>query len=167
VQYGLWDTAGTGSEGRQIEVLARLISTWFGCGYSPVAPGTVGSVGALPLVYALSRLGSVPYWLATIGITLLGVWASGRYARDLGEKDPGSAVIDEVSGTLIAVGFVLGSGWLAIIAAVLLFRLFDIWKPGPVNDAQNLPGGLGVMADDVLAGLAAGLIAFTAAKLLG
>jgi phosphatidylglycerophosphatase A len=148
-------------------MLARLISTWFGCGYSPVAPGTVGTLGTLPLVYALSRLGTVPYWIGTLAITLLGVWASGRYARDRGEKDPGSAVIDEVSGTLIAIGFVLGAGWLAIIAAVLLFRVFDIWKPGPINTAQNLPGGLGIMADDVLAGLAAGLLAFAGVKLLG
>jgi phosphatidylglycerophosphatase A len=148
-------------------VLARLISTWFGCGYSPVAPGTVGTIGALPLVYVLSQLGPVPYWLGTLAITLLGVWASGRYARDRGEKDPGSAVIDEVSGTLIAVGFVLDSGWLAVIAAVLLFRLFDIWKPGPVDTVQNLPGGLGIMADDVLAGFAAGLLTFAGVKLLG
>jgi phosphatidylglycerophosphatase A len=148
-------------------VLARLISTWFGCGYSPVAPGTVGTIGALPLVYVLSQLGPVPYWLGTLAITLLGVWASGRYARDRGEKDPGSGVIDEVSGTLIAVGFVLDSGWLAVIAAVLLFRLFDIWKPGPVDTVQNLPGGLGIMADDVLAGFAAGLLTFAGVKLLG
>jgi phosphatidylglycerophosphatase A len=148
-------------------MLARLISTWFGCGYSPVAPGTVGTVGALPLVYALSRLGTVPYWVGTLVITLLGVWASGRYARDRGEKDPGSAVIDEVSGTLIAIGFVLGAGWLAIIAAVLLFRVFDIWKPGPINTAQNLPGGLGIMADDILAGLAAGALTYAGAMLFG
>jgi phosphatidylglycerophosphatase A len=148
-------------------MLARLVSTWFGCGYSPVAPGTVGTVGALPFVYGLSRLGTVPYWLGTLAITVLGVWASGRYARANGEKDPGSAVIDEVSGTLIAVGFVLDSGWLAVIAAVLLFRLFDIWKPGPVNTVQNLPGGLGIMADDVLAGFAAGLLTFAGVKLLG
>jgi phosphatidylglycerophosphatase A len=148
-------------------MLARLVATWFGCGYSPIAPGTVGTVGALPLVYGLSRLGTVPYWLGTLAITLLGVWASGRYARQRGEKDPGSAVIDEVSGTLIAVGFVLGSGWLPIVAAVLLFRLFDIWKPGPVNSVQNLPGGLGIMADDVLAGLGAGVLAYLGASVVG
>jgi len=148
-------------------MLARVVATWFGCGYSPVAPGTVGTVGTLPLVYALSRLGPVAYWLGTVAVTLLGVWASGRYARDRGEKDPGSAVIDEVSGTLIAVGFVLGSGWLPIIAAVLLFRLFDIWKPGPIDTAQKLPGGLGIMADDVLAGLAAGALAYLGATFMG
>jgi phosphatidylglycerophosphatase A len=140
-------------------MLARLVATWFGCGYSPVAPGTVGTVGALPLVYLLATLGTVPYWLGTVAVTALGVWASGRYARARGEKDPSSAVIDEVSGTLIAVGFVLGAGLLPAVAAILLFRLFDIWKPGPVDTVQKLPGGLGVMADDVLAGILAGGVA--------
>jgi phosphatidylglycerophosphatase A len=140
-------------------MFARLIATWFGCGYSPVAPGTVGTVGALPLVYVLARFGTVPYWLGTVAVTALGVWASGRYARDRGEKDPSSAVVDEVSGTLIAVGFVLGAGWLPAVAAILLFRLFDIWKPGPIDDVQKLPGGYGVMADDVLAGILAGVLA--------
>lgn len=140
-------------------MVARWIATWFGCGYSPVAPGTVGTLGALPLVYALATLGTVPYWLGTLLVTVLGVWASDRHARALGEEDPQSAVVDEVSGTLIAVGFVLGTGIVPMVAAVLLFRLFDIWKPGPVNTVQKLPGGLGVMADDVLAGILAGAVA--------
>ncbi len=140
-------------------MVARLIATWFGCGYSPVAPGTVGTLGALPLVYLLSTLGTGAYWGGTLLVTVLGVWASDRYSRDRGEKDPSSAVIDEVSGTLIAVGFVLGAGIAPAVAAVLLFRLFDIWKPGPVNTVQKLKGGLGVMADDVLAGILAGAIA--------
>jgi phosphatidylglycerophosphatase A len=140
-------------------MLARLVATWFGCGYSPIAPGTVGTLGALPLVYVLASFGTVPYWLGTVAVTALGVWASGRYARDRGEKDPSSAVIDEVSGTLIAVGFVLGAGWLPALAAILLFRLFDIWKPGPIDTVQKLPGGYGVMADDVLAGILAGAFA--------
>lgn len=151
-------------------MLARLVATWFGCGYSPVAPGTVGTLGALPLVYLLAMLGTVPYWAGTVVVTALGVWASDRYARDRGEKDPQSAVIDEVSGTLIAVGFVLGSGLVALVAAVLLFRLFDIWKPGLVDTAQKLRGGWGVMADDVLAGILAGAVAalgaFLAARAL-
>ena len=100
-------------------------------------------------------------------ITVLGVWASGRYARDAGDDDPSSAVIDEVSGTLIAVGFVLGAGWPGIVAAVLLFRLFDIWKPGPIDSVQNLHGGLGVMADDVLAGILAGAVAWLGGWVLG
>lgn len=148
-------------------MLARVIATWFGCGYSPVAPGTAGTLGALPLAYLLATLGAVPYWLVTAALTALGVWASGRYARDLGDDDPSSAVIDEVSGVLIAVGFVLGAGLVPAIAAVLLFRLFDIWKPGPINSIQNLHGGAGIMADDVLSGLLAGALALLGTRVIG
>jgi phosphatidylglycerophosphatase A len=142
---------------------ARLFATWFGCGYSPVAPGTVGTLGALPLVYFLHTRGLVPYWCATVVITLLGVWASSVVARELGVEDPQVVVIDEVAGVLIAVGLGSGLAWRASLwdaaIAVVLFRLFDVWKPGPVDSVQSLPRGWGIMADDVLAGVAAGLIA--------
>ena len=140
-----------------------MLATWFGCGYSRFAPGTVGTLGALPLVYALHTLGIVPYWIATVLITALGVWASGKVATELGKEDPQEVVIDEVAGVLIAVGLASGLEFQAnvgaAIVAVLLFRLFDIWKPGPIDSVQSLHGGFGVMADDVLAGIAAGLIA--------
>jgi phosphatidylglycerophosphatase A len=142
---------------------ARLVATWFGCGNSRVAPGTVGTLGTLPLAYALHACGIVTYWAGTLAVTALGVWASTRTAAELGEEDPQSVVIDEVSGTLIAIG--LGSGLafrsdLAVAAiAVALFRLFDIWKPGPIDSVQSLPKGWGIMLDDVLAGVAAGLLA--------
>lgn len=139
--------------------LARAIATWFGCGYSPKAPGTVGTLGTLPLCYVLSRQSTLVYWLATLFITVLGVWSSTRYAADAGVEDPQAVVIDEVSGTLIAVGLALSGGLVPALLAVALFRLFDIWKPGPIDSAQNLPRGWGIMADDVLAGLAAGLVA--------
>lgn len=142
---------------------ARLIATWFGCGYSKVAPGTVGTLGALPLVYYLHTLGPLPYWSVTVVLTALGVWASAVVARELGKEDPSEVVIDEVAGVLIAVGLASGLAfrenlWAAGVA-VALFRLFDIWKPGPIDSVQSLPHGFGVMADDVLAGVAAGLIA--------
>jgi phosphatidylglycerophosphatase A len=140
-------------------LFARLVATWFGCGYSPLAPGTVGTLGTLPLCWALFQLGPVAYWSVTIALTALGVWASTRTAEDLGVEDPSMVVIDEVSGTLIAVGLgLLGGLWVAALS-VPLFRLFDIWKPGPIDDAQSLPKGWGIMADDVLAGIAAGLLA--------
>jgi phosphatidylglycerophosphatase A len=140
-------------------MLARLIATWFGCGRSPIAPGTVGTLGTLPLCYGLHRLGPVAYWAATALLTALGVWASGRTADELGDKDPSSVVIDEVSGTLIAVGLAAAGGLWAVVLAIVLFRAFDILKPGPIDSVQALPKGFGIMADDVLAGLAAGLIA--------
>lgn len=150
--------------------LARVLATWFGCGYAKRAPGTVGTLGALPLVYALHRLGVAAYWAGTLVITALGVWASSRAAVELGEEDPQSVVIDEVSGVMIAVG--IGSGLafrpnLVVAAvAVVFFRVFDIWKPGPIYGVQTLPRGWGIMADDVLAGIAAGMVANVVAAFL-
>ena len=139
--------------------LARVLATWFGCSYSPKAPGTVGTLGTLPLCYLLSRQTTLVYWLVTFVVTALGVWASSRYAADAGEEDPQAVVIDETSGTLIAVGLALSGGLVPALLAVALFRLFDIWKPGPIDSVQSLPRGWGIMADDVLAGFAAGLVA--------
>ena len=142
---------------------ARLLATWFGCGFSPVAPGTVGTLGALPFAYALHTLGAVPYWTATLVVTALGVWASARVAAELGTEDPQCVVVDEVAGVLIAIGLASGlefrAGLAGALLAIALFRLFDIWKPGPIDSVQSLPNGWGVMADDVLAGIAAGLLA--------
>jgi phosphatidylglycerophosphatase A len=139
---------------------ARAIATWFGCGLSPVAPGTVGTLGALPLAYGLHLLGPVAYWTGTALVTLGGTWAAERTARDLGEKDPQSVVVDEVSGALIAVGLASVGGIWACAFAIVLFRLLDITKPGAIDAAQHLkPFGVGIMADDVLAGAIAGVVA--------
>jgi phosphatidylglycerophosphatase A len=139
---------------------AEVVATWFGCGLSPIAPGTVGSIGTVPLHLLLRSLGPVPYWTGTALITLLGVWAAERVAQQSGEKDPQRVVIDEVAGTLIAMGLVNGRSLAVRLAALLLFRAFDVVKPGPIDSVQRLePAGLGIMADDVLAGLAAGLMA--------
>jgi phosphatidylglycerophosphatase A len=138
--------------------VARLFATWFGSGYSKIAPGTVGSVLTLPLYAVLVRGPATLYWAVTIGLTLFGVWAAERTAQELGDEDPGVVVIDEVVGVLIALGLASGLGVFALALAFVLFRLFDIVKPGPVDWVQNLkPPGLGIMADDVLAGLLAGL----------
>jgi len=150
---------------------ARVLATWFGCGYSPVAPGTVGTLGALPLVYYLHTLGMAPYWCVTVLVSALGVWASGRVAAELGVEDPQVVVIDEVAGVLIAVGLASGLAFRSSLAgaalAVALFRLFDITKPGPIDSVQSLPKGWGIMLDDVLAGVAAGLIAEGVSPWLG
>lgn len=138
---------------------ARLLATWFGSGYSKIAPGTVGSVLTLPLYAVLVRAPAALYWAVTIALTLLGVWAAERTAQELGDEDPGVVVIDEVVGVLIALGLSSGLGLVALGLAFALFRLFDIVKPGPVDWVQNLkPPGVGIMADDVLAGLLAGLL---------
>jgi phosphatidylglycerophosphatase A len=138
----------------------RRIATWFGCGASPVAPGTVGSIGALPLHFLLRRLGPGVHFGAVIAISAVGLYCADAYAEELGEKDPQSVVIDEVIGTLIALGLVSRSGLSTKLLAFALFRLFDVWKPGPIHSVQSAePRGLGIIADDVLAGIAAGVLA--------
>ncbi len=128
----------------------------------------MGSIGAVPLHLALSTLGPVPHAAAVVALTLLGTWAAGEVARAEGIEDPQSVVIDEVCGTLIAMGMVSGSSLGIRALSIGLFRLFDIWKPGPIDSAQRLePAGVGIMADDVLAGLLAGAMAYSASVLLG
>ncbi len=142
-----------------IDRLALLLAQWFGSGRAPWAPGTFGSLATLPLYWAL-RTSPLPIYVgATLAVIGLGLWASGRAARLLGDDDPSSVVIDEVAGVLIALGFVRGH-LLPEAVAWLAFRAFDITKPGPVDKVQYLsPVGLGIMADDVLAGLLAGALA--------
>jgi phosphatidylglycerophosphatase A len=146
--------------------LANTVATWFGCGLSPRAPGTVGSLGALPLHLLLRQAPGALHAAAITFIVGAGTWAAQRYASQRGEKDPQTVVIDEVAGTLLALGCVRHEPlWLQGLA-FLLFRLFDIWKPGPIRKVEHLqPTGVGIMADDVLAGLCAGALAFAIARL--
>ena len=140
--------------------LAERLATWFGCGSSPVAPGTVGSLGAVPLHFALKLLPPLPHAAAIVAITAVGVWASQKEADRLGVEDPQSVVIDEVAGTLIAMGMTRRLGIPAQLLALALFRAYDILKSGPIHSVQHAqPEGLGIMADDLLAGVMAGLTA--------
>jgi phosphatidylglycerophosphatase A len=120
----------------------------------------VGTLGALPLFWVLRRASWPAYlgvWCALVG---LGVWASERVSRARGTEDPQQVVVDEVAGVLLALGLVRERGLGAQAASVLLFRLLDIVKPGPIAAVERLrPPGVGIMADDLLAGLAAGLVA--------
>jgi phosphatidylglycerophosphatase A len=137
---------------------ARVVSTWFGCGLAPKAPGTVGTLGTIPLAYALHALGPVTYWAGTVLVTLGGTWAAQKSAEELGDEDPQSVVVDEVAGTLIALGLAAAGGLWACLFSLVLFRVLDIKKPGLIDAVQYLkPNGVGIMADDVLAGLVAGL----------
>ncbi len=144
---------------------ANLISTWFGCGYSPVAPGTVGSAAALAIGLALHEVAGLPWWgflvLGAIGF-VPAVWAAGATARELKLKDPGLVVVDEVLGQWIALAGAGAYNWKSYAAAFFLFRLFDIWKPPPVRQLEALPGGLGINADDVMAGAYAAAVLFLA-----
>jgi phosphatidylglycerophosphatase A len=148
--------------------LAAFVATGLGSGLSPVAPGTAGSLVGLLAGWLLASHGSIlgsPVGLLMSGLAvgLLGVAVSGPVARALESEDPGCIVIDEVAGQLVScAGVVLVPGaplW-AWVAAFLLFRAFDIVKPLGIARIQALPGGWGVVADDLLGGLyAAALLA--------
>ncbi|HTH51742.1 MAG TPA: phosphatidylglycerophosphatase A [Pyrinomonadaceae bacterium] len=149
--------------------------TTFGVGYIPGAPGTYGSavgvgiylaIAALDAVYSVRASGVAGYMsmrsalipIALTAFCLVGIWASGRTAPIFGRKDPSQAVVDEVMGQLITFCFVpFGINWRLVLAGFLLFRLFDIVKPFPVRSLEVLPGGLGICADDIVAGVYAGL----------
>jgi phosphatidylglycerophosphatase A len=144
----------------------RALSTWFGCGASKLAPGTMGSFGAVPVHLGLRLLPAPIHLAAIVGITAVGVWSSNEMAKAMGVEDPQCVVIDEVAGTLLAMGMVRHSSIGVQILALGLFRLFDIWKPGVIDTVQNAkPEGVGIMADDVLAGILAGVVSFAVAKI--
>jgi len=136
--------------------LARAIATAGGLGYAPVAPGTVASLPPALAVWWLAPSELALLSAATL-VTLVGIWASDREARRLGQKDPRCIVIDEVAGMLVACCW-NPRGWPWVLALFLLFRVFDVWKPLGINQLQALPGGLGVVVDDVLAGVYASLL---------
>ncbi len=144
---------------------AEMLATWFGCGYSPVAPGTVGSAAALAIGIVLCHWAYFPQWgfLALAGLMLFpAIWAASVTAEVKNLKDPGCVVIDEVLGQWIALAGAHSYNWKTYLGAFVLFRLFDIWKPAPVRQLEKLPGGLGINADDVMAGVYAALVLFLA-----
>ena len=137
--------------------LALFIATAGYLGYFPIAPGTVGSGGGL-LVFALLLpvRSSLVEVAVILGLCVAGVWAAQVAARHFGGEDPGPVVIDEVVGMLVTLAFVPVSA-AAAVAGFFLFRVFDILKPYPASRFELLPGGWGVMADDVMAGIYANL----------
>jgi len=176
------DPGATSGKARSARDYLALAIATCGVGYLPIAPGTWGSlvgVGIYLLLRfltfhftsALARPNSVLLfspWSIFIGIELLvitvvsliGIWAASRTEMLAGRKDPGKVVIDEVAGQLIALLPVLpfAPGWLSVIAAFLLFRFFDIVKPYPARQFENLEGGLGIMSDDLVAGAYAAVV---------
>lgn len=132
--------------------LLLVLATGFGSGYAPVAPGTAGSAVGLLLAWPLLALPLGAYLGVTAAICLVGVAASDLAERHFGGKDPGAIVIDEIAGMFVTLAGV-APGALNLVAGFLLFRLFDIFKPFPCRWAERrFSGGLGVMADDLLAG---------------
>lgn len=146
---------------------STVIASVLGIGYFKIAPGTVMSAVAVPLAFLIaSQGGSIALFGASFLAFGVGVWACGDHVRANGCEDPSECVIDELAGQWLACAFAVlplaGTGALflpAFALAFVLFRLFDIWKPWPVSWAdQKLEGGFGVMADDMLAGLMAGIV---------
>jgi phosphatidylglycerophosphatase A len=169
-------TTTTSSRERKPRI-SLAIATALGIGYFPIAPGTWGSLAGIAL-YALVQyyfpldfvpgthhgLGGTAVWLAltalpvSIVLASAGVWAASRVAVYSAKKDPQFVVIDEVSGQHLTYLLSLTLlNWKYLLLGFILFRVFDIWKPFPARQAESLPGGLGIMADDWIAGIYAAL----------
>jgi phosphatidylglycerophosphatase A len=146
---------------------AHLIATWFGTGCLPKAPGTWGSLAALPFAWAIASYGgSVALLVAAGGALAAGIWASGVMERATGAKDPGKIVIDEVAGQWLTLVPVAPDPLLYLIG-FLLFRIADIVKPWPASWCdRNLSGGVGVMLDDIAAGAYAAVALYLIAEIL-
>lgn len=169
-------TEPTPQSGTKKPRLALFIATGFGLGYLPLVPGTWGSLLGLAVSWwALRAAGSVDIFVHNVYfvvapahfflsllfvLSAIGVWAADRAEKYIGSKDPQIVVIDEASGQIVALVPVLLRGvtnWKYLVLGFILFRVFDIWKPFPVRQAERLPGGWGIMADDWLAGIYAAL----------
>jgi phosphatidylglycerophosphatase A len=152
--------------------IVRGLATWFGLGDLPKAPGTMGTLGAIPLFFMLNsfrlviadgRLYNSFYLMFLVGLFALSIYVSDRCEREIfKEKDPQSVVIDEVLGFMVTMFLVNPVGvketLVAVILGFILFRFFDITKLGPIDKSQHYGNGVGVVLDDVLAGIAANFI---------
>lgn len=155
--------------------VATAIATWFGAGFLPLVPGTWGSAATLPVVELLYRVAGL-WTIAGFAVVaaLAGIPAAGAVAKRRGVGDPSEVVIDEVAGQAISVFpvYLLAPRerpiffWGSVLAAFFLFRVIDVWKPGPVGKLEALPGGLGIMADDLLGGVFAAALMSAALLLL-
>jgi phosphatidylglycerophosphatase A len=145
---------------------SSLLATWFGAGLLPWAPGTWGSLAALPFGWLLFRYAG-PFGLlaATAAVFATGLWAAQAYEKVAAVKDPGAIVIDEVAGqwlALVPAGIIQGGlSLMGILLAFLCFRVFDVAKPWPVGWAdRHLKGAFGIMADDIIAGIYAAAVVY-------
>ncbi len=172
------DSAEKSLERKNLLDYFALAAATCGVGYLPLAPGTFGSLVGVAIYLAVWQIETtagiyllhkgwnaeqITAWINAINILvfiafcLLSVWVSSRAARIFQNKDPQKVVVDEVIGQLLVFMFVpFDLHWYFILAGFLLFRLFDIWKPYPIDSLQNLPAGIGICADDILAGVYGG-----------
>jgi len=146
---------------------AVVLATWFGAGFFPRAPGTAGSLAAILIAMALRAQlgwGALEFGVLAACWAAPGVWAASVTAARSGSKDPGIVVIDEVVGQWVTVAGVTAFNWRSWLAAFLIFRLLDIWKPPPVRRLEKLAGGAGIMADDIMAGVYGAVLLYVAGR---
>lgn len=130
-----------------------LLAFGFGSGLSPVAPGTMGTLVAIPFIFVLKSLATVGFWMALVMLFLLGIWLCDHVSRKLGKHDHGGIVWDEMVGYWLSVALV-PLQWQWLLAGFVLFRFFDIFKPWPINLIdKKVSGGFGIMIDDLVAAL--------------
>lgn len=142
-----------------------FLATWGGVGLAPVAPGTWGTLAALPVHWLLLHLPQMVHLGVVVALIVLGTIAAQDVASSLDEEDPQIIVVDESASVLLGLWI---AGWPGLVAVVVLFRLLDIFKPWPISAAERIrPAGLGIMADDVLAGIVAGVVVRLAFNLFG
>ena len=133
--------------------LRRAVGTVLFSGYAPIAPGTAGSaVAAVGYYFLCASLGRAEWMLVLGAAFFVAVYTAGALSREWGDGDPGRVVIDELAGYLVTVAFLPHGMWTAI-AGFFVFRFFDIAKPTPIRRLERLPGGWGIVADDIAAGL--------------
>lgn len=138
------------------ENLVKIFASLF-VGYSPIAPGTLGTLVGVPLYFALYLQGTKIYIIFATLFFILGIWISSLAETIFNEHDSPKIIIDEVAGFLITMLFIpLKIKF--VILGFILFRTMDIWKPAPISYLQKLPRGLGIMADDIMAGIYSNII---------
>jgi phosphatidylglycerophosphatase A len=136
--------------------MVLVLSSWFGLGFLPGAPGTFATLGALPLVAVMNRQGVLYGALSLLAFIMVALWVSERARKFLLQDDPREIVIDEVAGLLVTF-FLLPLSWLSLPLGFVLFRVFDITKPFPIRRLEKIRGGAGILLDDILAGIYANL----------
>jgi len=144
---------------QQADFLGRIglvLSTWFCAGLMPKAPGTFGTMAAVPVALFMRHLGEIHGLLFAVFFICVSLWASGASRKLLEGEDPSEIVIDEVAGFLVTMSFISWS-WSTLISGFFLFRAFDILKPFPIRRLERLGGGAGIVLDDIMAGVYANL----------
>lgn len=136
--------------------LSKFVATFFGLGYFPAIPGTLGSIAGVAVYYFLRDRETI-FYAVLFSVMVIGFAAAGRAALAFGKKDPRSIIIDEIAGMMVALAFVPFSA-LNLIIVFTLFRVFDVAKPFPIRKLESFSGSLGIMLDDIVAGVYANIV---------